>query len=78
MEDNFEVQGDHVKLLLLVGQLLAPGGIIIFSNNYTRFKLDAFGLKEFQIEDITRATIPKDFERSSKIHQCFILRKAAP
>jgi 23S rRNA (guanine2445-N2)-methyltransferase / 23S rRNA (guanine2069-N7)-methyltransferase len=76
MEDNFEVQGDHVKLLLLVGQLLAPGGAIVFSNNYTRFKLDAFGLKEFEIEDITRATIPKDFERSPKIHQCFILRKA--
>jgi len=76
MEDNFEVQGDHVKLLLLVGQLLAPGGTIVFSNNYTRFKIDAFGLKEFQIEDITRATIPKDFERSPKIHQCFVLNKA--
>jgi 23S rRNA (guanine2445-N2)-methyltransferase / 23S rRNA (guanine2069-N7)-methyltransferase len=76
MEDNFEVQGDHVKLLLLVGQLLAPGGTIVFSNNYTRFKLDAFGLKEFQIEDITRATIPKDFERSPKIHQCFLLTRA--
>jgi 23S rRNA (guanine2445-N2)-methyltransferase / 23S rRNA (guanine2069-N7)-methyltransferase len=75
MEDNFEVQGDHVKLLLLVGQLLAPGGTIVFSNNYTRFKLDAFGLKGFQIEDITRPTIPKDFERSPKIHQCFLLTR---
>jgi len=75
MEDNFEVQGDHVKLLLLVGQLLAPGGAIVFSNNYTRFKIDSFGLKEFQIEDITRATIPKDFERSPKIHQCFVLTR---
>jgi len=75
MEDNFEVQGDHVKLLQLVGRLLAPGGAIVFSNNYTRFKLDAFGLKEFQIEDITRATIPKDFERNSKIHTCFVLTK---
>jgi 23S rRNA (guanine2445-N2)-methyltransferase / 23S rRNA (guanine2069-N7)-methyltransferase len=73
MEDNFEVQGDHVKLLLMVGKLLAPGGTIVFSNNYTRFKLDAYGLKEFKIDDITRATIPKDFERNQKIHQCFTL-----
>jgi 23S rRNA (guanine2445-N2)-methyltransferase / 23S rRNA (guanine2069-N7)-methyltransferase len=73
MEDNFEVQGDHVKLLQLVGKVLAPGGTIVFSNNYTRFKLDAFGLKEFKIDDITRATIPKDFERNQKIHQCFTL-----
>jgi 23S rRNA (guanine2445-N2)-methyltransferase / 23S rRNA (guanine2069-N7)-methyltransferase len=76
MEDNFEVQGDHVKLLLLVGQLLAPGGSIVFSNNYTRFKLDAYGLKEFKIDDITRATIPKDFERNQKIHQCFVLTRS--
>jgi 23S rRNA (guanine2445-N2)-methyltransferase / 23S rRNA (guanine2069-N7)-methyltransferase len=76
MEDNFEVQGDHVKLLLLVGQLLAPGGSIVFSNNYTRFKLDAYGLKDFKIDDITRATIPKDFERNQKIHQCFVLTRS--
>jgi 23S rRNA (guanine2445-N2)-methyltransferase / 23S rRNA (guanine2069-N7)-methyltransferase len=73
MEDNFEVQGDHVKLLQLVGKVLAPGGTIVFSNNYTRFKLDAYGLKDFKIDDITRATIPKDFERNQKIHQCFTL-----
>jgi 23S rRNA (guanine2445-N2)-methyltransferase / 23S rRNA (guanine2069-N7)-methyltransferase len=77
MEDNFEVQGDHVKLLQLVGQLLAPGGTIVFSNNYTRFKLDREALKEFAIEDITKATIPKDFERSPKIHQCYLLKKGS-
>jgi 23S rRNA (guanine2445-N2)-methyltransferase / 23S rRNA (guanine2069-N7)-methyltransferase len=75
MEDTFEVQRDHVKLLNLVAQLLAPGGAILFSNNYTKFKLDREALKEFHLDDISRATLPKDFERNPKIHSCFLLKK---
>jgi 23S rRNA G2069 N7-methylase RlmK/C1962 C5-methylase RlmI len=76
MEDTFEVQRDHVKLLLLVAQLLGPNGTIVFSNNYTRFKLDRDALKEFTIEDISRATLPTDFERNPKIHSCFLLSRS--
>ncbi|MBC7984705.1 MAG: bifunctional 23S rRNA (guanine(2069)-N(7))-methyltransferase RlmK/23S rRNA (guanine(2445)-N(2))-methyltransferase RlmL [Candidatus Obscuribacterales bacterium] len=76
MEDTFEVQRDHVKLLELTATLLAPGGTIVFSNNYTRFKIDREALKEFHIDDITRATIPKDFERNPKIHSCFLVSRA--
>ena len=76
MEDNFEVQRDHVKLLKLVAQALAPGGAIVFSNNFTKFKLDRGALSEFTIEDISRATLPKDFERNPKIHCCYVLTRA--
>jgi 23S rRNA (guanine2445-N2)-methyltransferase / 23S rRNA (guanine2069-N7)-methyltransferase len=75
MEENFEVQRDHVKLLKLVAQLLAPDGAIVFSNNFTKFKLDREALKEFHVEDISRATLPKDFERNPKIHCCFVLTR---
>jgi 23S rRNA (guanine2445-N2)-methyltransferase / 23S rRNA (guanine2069-N7)-methyltransferase len=75
MEDTFEVQRDHVKLLKLVGQLLVPGGAIVFSNNFTKFKLDREALGEFSIEDISKATLPKDFERNPKIHCCFVLTR---
>jgi 23S rRNA (guanine2445-N2)-methyltransferase / 23S rRNA (guanine2069-N7)-methyltransferase len=75
MEDTFEVQRDHAKLLKMVAQLLAPGGAILFSNNYTRFKLDRDQLADFAIEDITRSTLPKDFERNQKIHSCFVLTR---
>jgi 23S rRNA (guanine2445-N2)-methyltransferase / 23S rRNA (guanine2069-N7)-methyltransferase len=53
-----------------------PGGVILFSNNFTRFKLDADALSAFAIEDITKATLPWDFRRSPKIHKCFVLRLA--
>jgi 23S rRNA (guanine2445-N2)-methyltransferase / 23S rRNA (guanine2069-N7)-methyltransferase len=74
MTDDFDVQRDHVRLLSLAAQLLAPGGIILFSNNYTRFKLDESALTAFAIRDLSRETLPKDFTRNPRIHTCFELR----
>jgi 23S rRNA (guanine2445-N2)-methyltransferase / 23S rRNA (guanine2069-N7)-methyltransferase len=74
MEEDFDVQRDHVRLLSLAAKLLAPGGTILFSSNYTRFKLDAAALERFDIQDLTRATLPKDFERNPRIHTCYLLR----
>ena len=75
MQRSFDVQRDHVWLLRRAGQLLEPGGTIVFSNNFRRFKLDADGLGDFSIEDVTRGTIPEDFRRNQKIHVCYLLRK---
>jgi 23S rRNA (guanine2445-N2)-methyltransferase / 23S rRNA (guanine2069-N7)-methyltransferase len=75
MQDDFDVQRDHVRLIKMVARLLSPAGTLVFSNNYTRFKLDAAALAEFRIEDISRATIPRDFERNPRIHQCFVMQR---
>jgi 23S rRNA (guanine2069-N7)-methyltransferase / 23S rRNA (guanine2445-N2)-methyltransferase len=75
MARDFEVQADHVQLVLWANTLLAPGGTIVFSNNFTRFKLDRYGLRDFQIQDWTRETLPKDFERNPKIHCCFAITR---
>ncbi len=78
MEDDFEVQRDHVALLKMAAGLLAPAGTIVFSNNFTRFRLDTAALPEFVVEDVSRATLPRDFERNPRIHCCYLLsRKAA-
>jgi 23S rRNA (guanine2445-N2)-methyltransferase / 23S rRNA (guanine2069-N7)-methyltransferase len=61
-------------LLKRIGALLEPGGLIFFSNNYQRFRLDTEALAEFEIEDLTRATIPEDFRRNPKIHVAYLLR----
>jgi 23S rRNA (guanine2445-N2)-methyltransferase / 23S rRNA (guanine2069-N7)-methyltransferase len=74
MTEDFDVQRDHVKLLNLARELLTPRGTIVFSNNYTRFKLDAAALAAFEIEDISRNTVPEDFIRNPRIHSCFLLR----
>jgi 23S rRNA (guanine2445-N2)-methyltransferase / 23S rRNA (guanine2069-N7)-methyltransferase len=71
MEDTLDVQRDHAALIADTAALLEPGGVLIFSTNLRRFKIDREGLPGLALEDITRKTIPKDFERDPKIHQCF-------
>jgi 23S rRNA (guanine2445-N2)-methyltransferase / 23S rRNA (guanine2069-N7)-methyltransferase len=76
MEDTFDVQRDHVALIADATALLEPEGILIFSSNLRRFKIDREALSPLTVKDITRRTIPQDFERNPKIHQCFrITRK---
>lgn len=76
MAGEFDVQRDHVELIGAAARLLERGGVLIFSTNYRRFRLDAGALPELKIEDITRRTIPLDFERSPRVHQCWQISKA--
>ncbi|MHB8667812.1 MAG: bifunctional 23S rRNA (guanine(2069)-N(7))-methyltransferase RlmK/23S rRNA (guanine(2445)-N(2))-methyltransferase RlmL [Burkholderiales bacterium] len=71
MEDTLDIQRDHIMLIKDSAALLEAGGVLIFSTNLRRFKLDRAALAGLAVEDITRKTIPKDFERDPKIHQCF-------
>jgi 23S rRNA (guanine2445-N2)-methyltransferase / 23S rRNA (guanine2069-N7)-methyltransferase len=75
MDDIHDVQRDHRALIDRCMALLAPGGKLVFSNNAQKFKLDAEVGEQYQVRDITRATLPKDFERNPRIHQCYELEK---
>jgi 23S rRNA (guanine2445-N2)-methyltransferase / 23S rRNA (guanine2069-N7)-methyltransferase len=37
--------------------------------------MDAAVSERYKVTDISRATLPKDFERNPRIHQCFELEK---
>lgn len=74
MQDVLDVQRDHPFLVRSAMALLKPGGLLIFSNNYRRFKIDVEGLVQFDIKDISAQTIDQDFKRNSKIHVCFEVR----
>jgi 23S rRNA (guanine2445-N2)-methyltransferase / 23S rRNA (guanine2069-N7)-methyltransferase len=79
MEGVLDVQRDHVGMIRRSMTLLRPAGRLVFSTNYTRFKLDADALADLHVEDITARTIPKDFERNPHIHRCFVVRsRSAP
>lgn len=75
-EETFDLQHDYVALLGKVVKLLAPGGTLIFSNNVRKFKLDVDALPELKIEDLRKRTIPFDFERNPRIHNCWLIRRA--
>lgn len=75
---SFEVQRDHVELLIGVSRLLTRAGVCVFCCNLRRFEpdLEALGRAGVVLEDITDHTIPDDFARNRKIHHCYLLRRA--
>jgi 23S rRNA (guanine2445-N2)-methyltransferase / 23S rRNA (guanine2069-N7)-methyltransferase len=75
MYEDFDVQRDHVMLIRKSLRHLAPNGVLFFSNNFRKFKLDAEQLSDLEIKDITAKTIDKDFHRDQKIHNCFEIRR---
>jgi 23S rRNA (guanine2445-N2)-methyltransferase / 23S rRNA (guanine2069-N7)-methyltransferase len=74
MDGVLDVQRDHVGMIRRSLKLLRPSGRLVFSTNYTRFKLDAEALADLDVEDISAQTIPKDFERHARIHRCFSIK----
>jgi 23S rRNA (guanine2445-N2)-methyltransferase / 23S rRNA (guanine2069-N7)-methyltransferase len=75
MDGVLDVQRDHAGMIRRSMKLLRPGGRLVFSTNFTRFKFDFETLAEFAITDISAETIPKDFERNAKIHHCYVVQR---
>ncbi|MCX7086861.1 MAG: bifunctional 23S rRNA (guanine(2069)-N(7))-methyltransferase RlmK/23S rRNA (guanine(2445)-N(2))-methyltransferase RlmL, partial [Methylococcales bacterium] len=75
MENVFDIQRDHVILIQNALTLLALGGVLYFSTNFRRFKLDTHALEDLIIEDISAATIPDDFARNPRIHTCWKIQE---
>ena len=73
MEGTLDVQRDHVELINLAMGHLSPDGLLLFSTNRRRFKLDGEALASLQVEEITGKTVPEDFKRS-KPHRCWRIR----
>lgn len=71
---SFDVQRDHGYLIRSCMRHLAHKGTLIFSTNYTRFKMFGEIYEDFIVEDITESTIGDDFKRNSKIHRCYLIR----
>ncbi|MEH6472996.1 MAG: bifunctional 23S rRNA (guanine(2069)-N(7))-methyltransferase RlmK/23S rRNA (guanine(2445)-N(2))-methyltransferase RlmL [Halopseudomonas sp.] len=75
MRDVFDVQSDHVVLIEQAMKLLDQGGVLIFSNNLRKFKMDLEALAQYEVKDITGMSLDKDFERNKKIHNCWKITK---
>ncbi len=67
---DWDVQRHHGELLNRLIPRMRPGGIIYFSTNSRRFRLDEQGIHAAEVRDITRQTLPDDF-RNQRIHKAF-------
>ncbi len=74
MEGVLDIERDHATLIDACMRLLAPGGLLVFSTNAQRFRLDPQLAGRLAIEDVSAATLPRDFERNPRIHRCFEIR----
>nr|BFD64467.1 class I SAM-dependent methyltransferase [Bdellovibrio sp. HM001] len=73
MEDTFEVERDQDFLVDSCMQMLAPEGVLYFSNNKRKFKISDNILSKYRVKEITTESIPQDFH-DKKIHNCFEIR----
>jgi len=76
MRQTLDIQRDHDVLLRQTLELLAPGGLLLFSTNRRGFRLDPAFERDYRPRDISRATIPEDFRRNPGIHRCWEIRRA--
>jgi 23S rRNA (guanine2445-N2)-methyltransferase / 23S rRNA (guanine2069-N7)-methyltransferase len=74
MEGVLDLERDHPQLVDHCVRLLAPGGLLVFSTNAQRFRLDEELTQRYDVRDVSAVTLPKDFERNPKIHRCFEVR----
>lgn len=74
MEGVLDIERDHGALIDACAKLLAPGGLLVFSTNAQKFKLEDALLTRYAVRDISAPTLPRDFERNPRIHRCFEIR----
>lgn len=75
MRRDLDLQRDHVELLRRAARLLDDDGVIVFSTNRRRFKLDASALAPLSVEEITERTTSRDFARTPPAHRCWLVRR---
>lgn len=73
MTEVFEVEKDQIFLVDSCMSMLHPNGVLYFSNNKRKFKLEPSISLKYSVKNITEATIPIDFH-DKKIHHCFEIR----
>ncbi|WP_281646195.1 bifunctional 23S rRNA (guanine(2069)-N(7))-methyltransferase RlmK/23S rRNA (guanine(2445)-N(2))-methyltransferase RlmL [Parendozoicomonas sp. Alg238-R29] len=73
MRDVFDIQEEHKDMLKRAMGLLARDGVLYFSNNFRKFRMDDELAELFKVEEISAQTIDQDFKRNQKIHRCWQL-----
>ncbi|GAC1440114.1 MAG: class I SAM-dependent methyltransferase [Sediminibacterium sp.] len=74
MKDFLDIQRDHGELLNDALRATSEGGVVYFSTNFSKFLLEPEKIESTEIKDITKATVPFDFEGKLK-RWCYTIAK---
>ena len=75
MQETLDIQRDHAQLIALAARLLSEHGVLIFSSNRRRFRLDEAALGGLRAQDCSEWSTPPDFQRNPGIHRCWFIRR---
>lgn len=76
MEKHFDIQQEHEAMLKSALVLLKPGGKMIFSNNFKRFKMAFDGNEQgVKVKEMTRETTSRDFSKKP-LHRSWLIEKS--
>ncbi|NBB92770.1 MAG: bifunctional 23S rRNA (guanine(2069)-N(7))-methyltransferase RlmK/23S rRNA (guanine(2445)-N(2))-methyltransferase RlmL [Gammaproteobacteria bacterium] len=75
MEGSLDIQRDHSEMIDRAVACLSTEGVLVFSTNLRSFRLDAGIAARHDVDDRSGWSIPKDFERNRRIHQCWFIRR---
>ncbi|MEM6469610.1 MAG: bifunctional 23S rRNA (guanine(2069)-N(7))-methyltransferase RlmK/23S rRNA (guanine(2445)-N(2))-methyltransferase RlmL [Planctomycetota bacterium] len=73
-EHDWNVQRDALPMIHATLDLMSPGGVLFFSNNFRRFKLDESAINASEVHEISKHTIPDEY-RNRRIHRCWRIVK---
>lgn len=73
MAETFDIQRDHMRLIEACMNILAEDGKLVFSNNFRKFRFDEALQERYTVENWSAKTLPKDFARNPKIHNCWCI-----
>lgn len=77
-DKDWDVQRDALPLIERLLPLVSDGGVIYFSTNFRRFKLDPTSdqnpINASAIHEISKQTVPEDY-RNKRIHRCWRIVK---
>lgn len=72
---DFDVQREHVRLIHACMARLSTDGLLLFSNNARRFRLDPLLAEAYRVRDIRTASLDPDFARDARIHSAWEIRR---
>ncbi len=75
MDSVLDIQRDHGDLIRSSMAKLVPGGTLIFSNNFRKFKMDELTVRQFDCQNITPQTLDVDFARNPRIHNVWKIKR---
>ncbi|MEM6985665.1 MAG: hypothetical protein AAF499_03920, partial [Pseudomonadota bacterium] len=73
LPEEYVLERDHLALIRAALARLSPGGRLVFSNNYRRFRMDTSAFDDCTLENISSRTLPRDFARNPKIHNAWLI-----